>query len=61
VRTVQRVSSRSPYHLRPKEIHIVDTNRVKGALDKAKGAIKEGVGNLTGDEKMKAEGAADKV
>jgi uncharacterized protein YjbJ (UPF0337 family) len=40
---------------------MVDTNRAKGALDKAKGAIKEGVGSLTGDEKLKAEGAADKV
>ena len=40
---------------------MVDTNRVKGALDKAKGAVKEGVGELTGDEKLKAEGTADKV
>ena len=40
---------------------MVDTNRVKGALDKAKGAVKEGVGDLTGDEKLKAEGTADKV
>ena len=29
---------------------MVDTNRVKGALDKAKGAVKEGVGDLTGDK-----------
>ena len=27
----------------------------------AKGAIKQGVGNLTGDEKLKAEGLADKA
>jgi uncharacterized protein YjbJ (UPF0337 family) len=40
---------------------MVDKNRVKGALDKAKGAMKEGVGKLTGDEKLKAEGAADEV
>ena len=40
---------------------MVDTNRVKGALDKAKGAVKKGVGDLTGDEKLKAEGTADKV
>jgi uncharacterized protein YjbJ (UPF0337 family) len=40
---------------------MVDTNRVKGAFDKAKGAVKEGVGNLTSDEKLKAEGTADKV
>lgn len=39
----------------------MDKNRVTGALDQAKGTIKEGVGNLTGDEKLKAEGKADKV
>lgn len=40
---------------------MVDKNRVEGALDKAKGAVKEGVGKLTGDEKLKAEGTADKA
>ncbi len=40
---------------------MVDSNRVEGALDKMKGAVKEGVGNLTGDEKLKAEGLADKT
>jgi uncharacterized protein YjbJ (UPF0337 family) len=40
---------------------MVDQNRVQGAWDKTKGAVKEGVGNLTGDEKMQAEGAADKA
>ena len=40
---------------------MVDSNRVEGAWDKAKGAVKEGVGNLTGDEKMRAEGMADKA
>ena len=40
---------------------MVDTNRVEGAFDKVKGAVKEGIGNLTGDEKMKAEGMADKA
>ncbi len=39
----------------------MDKNRVTGALDQAKGAIKEGAGKLTGDEKLKAEGKADKV
>ncbi len=38
-----------------------DENRVQGAWDKAKGAVKEGVANVTGDEKMKAEGQADKA
>ena len=40
---------------------MVDKNRVEGAFDQAKGAVKQGVGNLTGDDKLKAEGAADKV
>ena len=40
---------------------MVDKNRVEGALDQAKGAIKEGVGKLTGDAKLQAEGKADKV
>jgi uncharacterized protein YjbJ (UPF0337 family) len=40
---------------------MVDENRVKGAWDKAKGAVKEGVGNLTDDEKLRAEGKADKA
>ena len=40
---------------------MVDNNRVEGAWDKAKGNVKEGVGKLTGDEKLKAEGQADQV
>ncbi len=39
----------------------MDEKRVEGMLDKAKGAIKEGVGKLTGDEKLQAEGKADKA
>jgi uncharacterized protein YjbJ (UPF0337 family) len=40
---------------------MVDENRVTGAADKLKGAVKEGIGNLTGDDKLKAEGVADKA
>jgi len=36
-------------------------NQDQGMLDKAKGSIKEGVGNLTDDEQMKMEGQLDKV
>lgn len=39
----------------------MDKDRVEGAMDKAKGNVKKGVGELTGDEKMKAEGEADKA
>ncbi len=40
---------------------MVDENRVQGAWDQAKGAVKEGVGNLTGDQKLQGEGLADKA
>lgn len=40
---------------------MVDENRVKGAWDQAKGAVKEGAGKLTGDTKLEGEGKADKV
>ena len=39
----------------------MDKNRVSGAIDQAKGAVKEGVGKMTGDAKLQAEGKADKV
>ena len=40
---------------------MVDENRVEGAWDKLKGNVKEGVGKLTGDEKLQAEGQADQA
>ena len=40
---------------------MVDENRVEGAWDKVKGAVKEGVGKVTGDEKLQGEGMADKA
>jgi uncharacterized protein YjbJ (UPF0337 family) len=42
-------------------ITIMDREHVKGAADKAKGAIKEGAGKLTGDKDMEAEGKMDKA
>ncbi len=39
----------------------MDKDRVTGAMDKAKGAIKDTVGKMTGDTKMQAEGKADKA
>lgn len=39
----------------------MDEDRVKGAANQAKGAVKQAVGNLTGDTKMQGEGAADKA
>jgi len=43
------------------EVTIMDREHVKGAADKAKGAIKEGAGKLTGDKDLEAEGKMDKA
>jgi uncharacterized protein YjbJ (UPF0337 family) len=40
---------------------VVDREHVKGAADKAKGAIKQGAGKLTGDKELEHEGQADKA
>jgi uncharacterized protein YjbJ (UPF0337 family) len=39
----------------------VDRDRVAGSAEQAKGSIKEGVGNVLGDAKLKAEGKFDKA
>jgi uncharacterized protein YjbJ (UPF0337 family) len=39
----------------------MDKEHIKGAADKAKGAIKDAAGGLTGDSKLQAEGKLDKV
>lgn len=39
----------------------MDKEHVKGAADKAKGAVKDAVGGLTGDSKLQAEGKLDKA
>jgi uncharacterized protein YjbJ (UPF0337 family) len=40
---------------------MVDKDRIEGAGKQIKGSVKEGVGKVTGDEKLKGEGKADKV
>lgn len=40
---------------------MVDEKRVEGAWDKTKGAVKEGIGKAVGDDKLQAEGVADKA
>ncbi|MDB5365250.1 MAG: CsbD family protein [Rhodospirillales bacterium] len=40
---------------------MVDRDRVEGAGKQAKGGLKEAAGKVTGDEKLKAEGKADKA
>lgn len=39
----------------------VDKEHVKGAVDKAKGSIKKGVGKATGNERLRREGEVDKA
>ena len=39
----------------------MDREHVKGTIDKAKGALKETVGKVTGDTKLQSEGKADKA
>lgn len=40
---------------------MADKDRIDGATKNIGGKIKEGIGNLTGDEKLKAEGKADQI
>ena len=39
----------------------MDRERVKGAADKAKGAIKEAAGKVAGDKELQTEGKLDKA
>lgn len=40
---------------------MVDRDRVAGSAKQVSGAVKKGIGNLTGDEKLKTEGAMQKT
>jgi uncharacterized protein YjbJ (UPF0337 family) len=48
-------------HCRPTKENKMNKDRIEGAVNQAKGATKEAVGNLTGDAKLKAEGQIDKA
>jgi uncharacterized protein YjbJ (UPF0337 family) len=39
----------------------MNKDRINGAADQAKGAVKEAVGKTIGDQKLQAEGTADKL
>lgn len=39
----------------------MDKDRIEGSLKQAGGAIKEGAGKVLGDQKLKTEGAAERV
>jgi uncharacterized protein YjbJ (UPF0337 family) len=40
---------------------MVDKDRIAGSAKVIKGAVKEAIGKVTGDAKLKSEGKADKV
>lgn len=44
-----------------KEFSMADEDQFKGAAKDAGGSIKEGVGKMTGNERLEAEGKVDKV
>ncbi len=39
----------------------MDRNRVKGAAHQVKGTVKEAIGRMTGDTKLRVEGTAEKL
>jgi uncharacterized protein YjbJ (UPF0337 family) len=39
----------------------MDKDRIAGSAKQAQGAVKQAAGKITGDSKLKAEGAADKL
>jgi uncharacterized protein YjbJ (UPF0337 family) len=39
----------------------MDSERIKGGVKKATGAVKDKVGQMTGDREMEAEGKADRA
>jgi uncharacterized protein YjbJ (UPF0337 family) len=40
---------------------LIDDDRTEGSMKEAKGNLKEGAGDVLGDEKMKSEGEADQA
>jgi uncharacterized protein YjbJ (UPF0337 family) len=40
---------------------MVDKDRIQGAVEQAKGKVKEVVGKVTGDSKLEGEGKADQL
>jgi uncharacterized protein YjbJ (UPF0337 family) len=39
----------------------MDKDRIRGSVDQAKGKVKETIGDVAGDQKMKQEGKADRT
>jgi uncharacterized protein YjbJ (UPF0337 family) len=51
----------NPTALKILEAIMVDKDRIRGSADQAKGKVKEVVGKVTGDSKLKSEGKADQA
>jgi len=49
------------WYINPKQESYMDREHVKGAADKAKGAIKDAAGKVTGDKELQTEGKLDKA
>ena len=61
VKWLRNDTTPQPLSLFPNRSFDIDKDRIAGSANQAKGAIKEAAGKLTGDAKLKAEGAADKA
>ena len=48
-------------YINPTQELYLDREHVKGAADKAKGAIKDAAGKVTGDKELQVEGKLDKA
>ena len=49
------------WYINPTQESYMDREHVKGAADKAKGAIKDAAGKVTGDKELQTEGKLDKA
>jgi uncharacterized protein YjbJ (UPF0337 family) len=59
--SVQNAAGKVEDHVAREPRGGVDHDRVEGAGRKMAGSVKEGLGKLTGDHKLQAEGAAEKT
>jgi len=57
----QLLAPASCWYINPTQESYMDREHVKGAADKAKGAIKDAAGKVTGDKELQTEGKLDKA
>jgi uncharacterized protein YjbJ (UPF0337 family) len=58
--SAERASGEAQYAAGAENLVGVDADRIKGIGHQLKGALKEGLGNITGDPKLEAEGIAER-